>query len=330
MKRTIPLLLSFLTLSLFGQSGGNTVFGFLELPTSSHINALGGNNITLIEEDIASTFHNPALLGGETDKQASISYMNYMGGVNIGNAIYGQTIGERGTWAVAARYVDYGSFIQTSTGNEVLGTFSAKDICLQGTYSHDLSEYIRGGATFKFITSAYEQYTSVGLGVDLGLSYYHPDKELSLGVVFKNWGAQVKAYNETHERMPWDIQIGISKKVPFAPFSFSLTMQDLLRWNMTVPKSGSTEKDSFGKTLFKHFIIGMEIIPTKNLYISLAYNPKRADDFSLTDSKGMAGFSLGGGIKVSRIQVHASWAQHHIAGSSLMVGLNYNFAAPNL
>ena len=39
---------------------GKSSFDVLNLPVSSHINALGGNNISIVEEDITVMYHNPA------------------------------------------------------------------------------------------------------------------------------------------------------------------------------------------------------------------------------------------------------------------------------
>ncbi|GAB1359212.1 type IX secretion system protein PorQ [Porphyromonadaceae bacterium] len=327
-RRLLLFLCVIVGLTLRGQTT-HSVFGFLELPSSSHINALGGSNVSTPEADISILFHNPAFLGAEMDKQGAMSYMNYMGGINVGSAIYGQTIGPRGAWAAAARYVDYGNFKMINPDGTPTGTFTAKDIVVQGTYSYDLTDRLRGGVTIKFISSAYEQYTSLALGADAGLSYYDSEKGFGAGVVFKNWGSQIKAYNDSFERMPWDIQIGVTKKIPHTPFYLSLTWLNSLEWDLTAASS-SGGKDSFSKTLFKHFVFAVDIVPSQLFYVSVGYNPKRADDFSLTESKGFAGFSLGAGLNIGRLQAHASWAQHHAAGSSLMLGVNYHFGSKNL
>ena len=45
-----------------------TIYNFLRLPVSAHAAALGGDNITLAEDDEAQIFQNPALLHGVCDK----------------------------------------------------------------------------------------------------------------------------------------------------------------------------------------------------------------------------------------------------------------------
>ena len=98
----------------------------MELPFSSHASALGGDNISIIEDDITMAIHNPALLSCVTDKTLNLNYMNYIDGVGVGSATFSRTLGERSTWAVAAQYVNYGNFKETTDEDVELGTFSAK------------------------------------------------------------------------------------------------------------------------------------------------------------------------------------------------------------
>ena len=79
----------FLTVPLITLAqGGEYTFNFLRLPYSSHAAAVGGDNISLIEDDITLTMHNPALLVNVSDKTINISYMSYMGDCNVGGAAF--------------------------------------------------------------------------------------------------------------------------------------------------------------------------------------------------------------------------------------------------
>ena len=55
-----------------------TEYNFLRLPISAHAAALGGNNISIIEDDPALMFSNPALAASVSDMTIGLSYMNYM------------------------------------------------------------------------------------------------------------------------------------------------------------------------------------------------------------------------------------------------------------
>ena len=61
-----------LSLATFAQET-SAVFNFLRLPISAHAAALGGNNISLIEDDVTLAYHNPALLINATDNTLNLN-----------------------------------------------------------------------------------------------------------------------------------------------------------------------------------------------------------------------------------------------------------------
>ena len=172
MKKVVFSIILTLFATKMGAQESQTGYNFLRLPVSAHAAALGGDNITLIEDDAALAFHNPALLVSVNDRTLNFNYMNYMKGVNMASASFNRIAGEKASWAVSAQYVDYGKMKLTDENNIQMGEFSAKDICLAGTFSYLLSERLVGGITAKFITSYIGDYNSIAMGVDLGLNYY--------------------------------------------------------------------------------------------------------------------------------------------------------------
>ena len=52
-----------------------TVFNFLRLPVSAHASALGGDNVTLSDDDATLVFHNPALLNNVSDRTLGLNMM---------------------------------------------------------------------------------------------------------------------------------------------------------------------------------------------------------------------------------------------------------------
>ena len=68
MKRLmLSVLFSALAMMIHAQDS-QTVFNFLRLPVSAHAAALGGDNITLSDDDASLVFHNPALLYNVSDR----------------------------------------------------------------------------------------------------------------------------------------------------------------------------------------------------------------------------------------------------------------------
>lgn len=303
---------------------GNEAFPFLRQSASAHANALGGQNVSIIECDPSLIFHNPGVLGKEMDNIININYMNYISDINIGNAIYTKAINEHNSFGIGLTYMSYGNFSQTSINNESLGTFPANDIAFSGVYARDLSEKLRGGVSIKMLYSSFEKYTSFGIGVDVGLSYYHPDKKFSAGIVIKNIGAQLKSYNKDRLPMPWEIQMGISQKLSHAPIRLSFTARHLNKWDLqsTTETRTTISKDNFGETLFKHLIFGVDFIPSDNIWIGLGYNPKTHYDMQLQSGNILSGFTAGGGFSINQFDLGFSFAQYHPSAWSMQLSLS--------
>ena len=154
-------------------------------------------NISLVDDDINIIDQNPALLGSEMSNQIALNYMHYMGGSNFAGIRYGHSAGEHGAWAASIQYFGYGSMKETGPDGSILGSFSPKDVAFGASYSHDITDRLRGGGTLKMLYSGYAEYSAFALATDLGINYYDPDHDLSLSVVVANLGGQVKRFTET-------------------------------------------------------------------------------------------------------------------------------------
>jgi hypothetical protein len=320
--RYLKLLIYFcLPACVFAQDGNDT-YGFLRLPSSAHISALGGYNVSIVELDPSTVFHNPALLGGEIDGMINVNYLNYISDVNVGSAIFTKAFKERGAIGVGATYINYGKMQETSPENVILGTFSAQDMSFQAFYAYDLTEKWRGGLSLKALYSTLADYSSFGLAVDAGLSYFDTEKDFSFGLTLKNIGAQLKAYDTERQKVPWDIQMGFTKRLAHAPFRVSFTGTHLNRWKLDyIDKTPDKKDDSFLLTAFKHLVFGVDFVPSENFWVGIGYNPKTKADMKLVSGNSLGGFSAGAGIKVSRFNIGISYAQYHPSASSLMVSV---------
>lgn len=322
-KRRIIILLSLLCFPLFswGQ-GGDASFTFLRLPYSPRVAALGGSNISLVDDDLTLSMHNPALLINVADKTIDLSFMTYMSDSKVGGAAFNKKFGERSASAIAARYVDYGKFEGYTDDNIYTGTFRAMDIEFAVMYCYLLSERWSGGVSGKFIYSQYENKNSIAIGVDLGLNYYNPENDFSASLTFKNLGGQVKAFEEKHELMPMDLQIGITKRLAHAPILLSATFNNLHRWSSDNFYNADGSKDNFGELLLKHFVFGADILIGKNFYASIGYNYRISKELSTGNNK-FDGFSLGAGLHINKVKFCASYSKLHISSSSLMFNISY-------
>lgn len=314
----------FLTLSLcVNAQGGENAFKILRLPVSAHATALGGPNISIYDDDLTLSFSNPALLSNVSDRTAYLSFMTYISDSKVAGAAFNKVFGERAAAAISARYVDYGEFDGYTEDNIYTGTFRAKDMEFSLIYSYLLSDYWSGGITGKFIYSKYEEMSSIALGVDLGLNYYDPDKECSLSLVLKNLGGQVKAFEDKTERMPFDIQLGITKRLSHAPIRLSATLTDLNRWSKDEFYNADGSKDSGAELLLKHLTVGADILIGKNFYAALGYNYRMSKELSSGNSK-WDGLSAGAGLHINKVKFSASYSKLHVSSSSFLFNLSYS------
>lgn len=318
-------LFSVLLTSLFAQSGEST-YDYLLLPTSVRTAALGGTNVSLIETDVSLIHSNPAFLGQEMDMNLGVSYLSYVGDVAVGSVTFGKAVGERSAWGIGVNYTNYGNMLETTEDCQILGDLNASDICGSVFFSRDLTDKIRGGVAVKVMYSNYHHNTSVGLAADLGISYYDVDSEFSFGLVGKNLGRQVSSYEDNLYALPWDIQLGISKKLSHAPIRISVTANYLKQWEF----DSLEEEDSFFKTLGKHIILGVDLTPNDNFWIGIGYNIKRGIDLGLDEGNKFGGFSAGAGLKVKAFSFGCSLGQYHPSATSFMFSVSTSFVEMKL
>lgn len=315
MKKAALIVCSLLSFSTaLAQSEGRTAYDFLRLPVSAHAAALGGDNITLIEDDAALIFNSPALLSSVSDKTIGLNYMNYMSGAHTASATFSRTAGERASWAASAQYLDYGKMKEVDENNVITGEFSARDIAVGGYFSYMLTDYLAGGIAAKMILSYIGDYHSVGFGVDLALNYYLPDTEWSMSAVVRNLGGQLKAYDENFEKMPVDVQIGVSKRFTGTPLRLHATLVDLNHLNYKFAD---------------HWVLGADMLLTESFWIGGGYNFRRAHEMRIASSDGKksshgAGLSLGAGLNLSRLKINVAYGKYHVSSSSVVLSLGYS------
>lgn len=313
MRKVVFVLITTLSaLQVFAQES-QEVFSFLRLPVSAHVAALGGDNITLDDDDPTVVFHNPALICNTSDKSINLNFMTYMEGAKTASASFVKGWGERGTWAVSAQYMDYGSMKETTIDNIEQGSFSAKDIAVAGTFAYLLSDRWSGGVTLRFISSSIASYNAIGIASDLGLNYYDEVHGWSISAVAKNLGGQVKAYQDEYEKIPIDLQLGISKRLAAAPLRFSATLSRLNRWDTS---------------FIQHVALGVDVFIGESIYIAGGYNFRRRDEMKISEGDGSsshgAGLSVGAGLTLKRFKLSAAYAKYHVSASSILINATYS------
>ena len=314
MKKVVLTLLTLLLVMGTKAQESQTEYNFLRLPVSAHAAALGGENITIIEDDPALMFSNPALASSVSDNTVGLNYMNYMHGANYMGASYIKALGEKATIAGGILYMNYGKMKQVDENNVQTGTFNASDIALEGIFSYELARNLVGGITAKLITSYIGNYNSMAVGVDLGLNWYEPERQWSVSVVAKNLGGQVKAYEEDYGKMPFDLQLGVSKTFVALPVRVSATLVDMTHYNYR---------------FINHLNLGADVLLSDNIWIGGGYNFRKSDEMTIGKgddaSAHGAGLSLGAGINLERFKLNLAYGKYHATSSSILVNLAYSF-----
>ena len=311
-KGFLVLFALFLAMVSHGQES-QTAYNFLRLPVSAHGAALGGENITLIEDDPSLVFSNPALLTSVSDRSIGLNFMNYMSGVNTASATYSKVVKDRMTVGGSAQYMGYGTMKEVDADNVQTGEFSARDIALAAYLSYNLTQHLSGGLAAKWITSYIGSYNSIAMCVDLGLNYYDQDHDLSVSAVARNLGGQLKAYDEEYERMPFELQAGVSKKFTGAPLRLSATLLDLTHWD-----------DKF----INHLAVGADVLLSQQIWVGGGLNFRRTNQMKISDGENKsshgAGLTLGAGVNLDRFKINLSWGKYHVSASSIIANVSFN------
>ena len=143
------------------------------------------------------------------------------------------------------------------------------------------------------------------------------------------------------------MQLGISKKVPKAPFRLLLQYDQLLKWDLTyvdplaeenqidpftnepivkTKKQLRNEKIKKGLDKFgRHITLGTEVILTKNFNIRVAYNFRTGKEMSLPDKKVANGLSLGVGLKIYKFHLNYAFSKYALTGNTHTIGITTNF-----
>jgi hypothetical protein len=311
-----------------GQTGGNHVYDFLNLTYSSLVSSLGGMNVSLRTNDLNIASQNPALLEKEMDRNLTLNYVNYFAGINYGMTMYSKSINGAGNFAAGLTYLNYGTFREADEAGTITGSFSASEYAFSVLYSRVIDTLFSVGINIKPVLSTLEKYTSLGFAVDIGGTYHSINNLFSAGFVIKNAGMQLTTYaGESREKLPFEIQAGASQKLAHAPFRFSLTLRHLEKFDLTynyvnnsnpgyTTTTGTKSNSGFFENAMRHAIVGVELIPGKNFYVSAGYNYQRRKELQIDTRTSAVGFSWGFGINTSFMTVGFGRATYHLAGAS--------------
>lgn len=319
--------------SVFAQVSGETIYNFLNVSTSAHQTALGGKNLTLIN-DINQPIWNPATINENMNGQINFNYLNFLSDISYYSTSYTHYIDRRiGSIHTNLTYVDYGKFIAADTEGIETGIFKAYDMNISVGYAYNFPKtdfYV--GSNLKFIQSKIENYNSIAAAIDIGFIYYTENKPLTVALSIRNIGHQFIAFDEVTEKLPFEILLGASYKLKNVPLKWHITIDNLQQWQLAKSNPSNTlidingnetkESISFIDNAFRHVVLGAELFPDKNFNLRVGYNFRKSKEFSLLNTRTFAGLTAGFGLKMNKIKLNYAFSKYHPVSNTHTFSLN--------
>ncbi|TVQ12346.1 MAG: hypothetical protein EA361_11120 [Bacteroidetes bacterium] len=323
----------FLTAETHAQTQSGRVYEFINLPSTARITALGGYAVPGLDQDLGMALYYPSLLTSDLPNQLSLNFVDYFGDISYGTAAMSYGFEKAGNFTFSVQYINYGSFIEADEFGNKLGEFNAGEYAIGLGWGRELSERFSIGSNLKSIFSTFEEYSSFGLAADVSFSYLDPERMIAAGLVFRNIGRQITHYHDNvNESLPFDIVLGLSKKLINAPLRFSFVAHNLHNYDLTydelVPSGqtiiGATENErstaqerfsEVSDKLLRHAVFGIEFMPTENFIAGIGYNYRRRQEMKVDTRMSTVGLSWGVGIKISHFMFHYGRSNYHLAGA---------------
>ena len=299
-------------------------FEFLRLPVSAHSSSLGGHVVSAFDPSPVLFISNPAILSANEGPLLGLNGMTWFSGTTVAGAQFSNLFDERSHYAFNARYVSYGRMKETTPDGTVTGTFTAKDIAIGATWSYMLTDNLSGGATGNIISSRYSSMTSVAIGVDLGLLWFNDSRNISLGLTATNLGGQIKAFENTFQKLPFDVCAGVTWRPEHAPLQFTLSMDNLTRWKSSDFYFVEGDSNGFGEILKRHISLGADINLTERFYLAMGCNLRTRAEMAGKGSKGFTGMSIGTGLRIGKVMFDLSYGKYQVSESSLICNFAFS------
>ena len=287
---------------------------------------LGGVNSSLYHSDPGMIQTNPALLDSASSKVASLNYYLQPTGIGLSTVRYNHLFPKAGMFSGSVQYQSYGKINGFDQLGNPLDRVSAGEFALAVSYVRSSNNF-RFGGTMKFAGSQLAGYHSNAILFDLGGLFVHPNQRWTVGLSILNLGFVTSRFSESSVvELPFDVRIGTSIKPEHMPMRFSITFNNLAKWDLMQPDEVSPGQNTFLDNTFRHIVFGAEILFSKNVHALVGYNHLRRQELKLDSAPGFSGFSVGAVIDVKNIDFVYAYGGYHSAGNSHSFSLNVNLS----
>lgn len=307
------------------QFGGRNSYEFLNVPTNARLAGLGGVNVSLANRDVNFFFNNPALVTDSLAGYASAGYTFYVADIGQASFAYSHKFDRIGTVSFGVQHLGYGEIQGYDATGVEIGSFKSGETALVMSKSHTVSAFTLG-VNLKGVFSSIAGFRSNALLFDIGGTFRHPKKDLTVGLAIKNIGFVLSEYSETsNTNIPFDVQAGITFKPQHMPLRFSLTAYNLAHPGKAFNDPNDTEDDSGSMSkVMQHINFGAEVLLHKNVNILLGYNVLKQKELK-TDNQG-GGITFGAALKIKAFDIAISRSGYSVSNAaySFTVATNLN------
>ena len=338
MQYKLFFIVFFFSLGVIAQNGGQSTFSFVNVECSPRVEAMGGNLISIFDNDVSLSQTTPSLLNPQMHNELTFTFSDYFADINLFSFSYSRDIKAIGVIGVSLKAINYGDFERNNAFGNNQGVFFANDQMLTFGIGKKVRENLFLGANLNLLNSVYDIYTSFALTSNISSTYFRPDKMFCATLLFKNIGRQLNTYVSEKESLPFEVQFAVSKALKYLPFKYHVTYNYINKFdikssykltNQTNIETGQLElkSESIAKTFLRHLIIGGEFNPfRKSLFIRCGFNFQRRFDLTTVTRPAMVGFSCGLGFRVAKYYFDYSRTSYHLSGISNSFSITTNLS----
>ena len=320
MKKIISVSVLLFTTILLAQEGTN-VYPFLNIPVSARQAALGGDAVSVRDYDVSFAAVNPGLMNLEQDEMISLNYASYLSDSKYGTISYVKDLEEGHLVSLNARYMDYGKMPRTDESAVIDGEFGAMDASIGLGYAYQFDEDWTIAGSASFVSSRIDNYTSMAVVGNAGVTYHNRQSNETLALVFRNFGYQFKTYNGLRENVAFRVDLGYTKILDEFPVALTITAHDLQKLNISQDYNNNGQEISWSRKISDHLSFGAELFPQQAFNIRFGYNVKRGNELAVLDQRSFSGLSAGFGIKISSFRFDYAHVRYHNSSNVNLFGL---------
>ena len=325
LKKILLPFIIFSSLYTFAQ-GGENVYPFLNIPVSARQAALGGDAVSIRDYDVNFASVNPALLNIEMDNQLSVNVAMYLADSKYGTLSYAKDLQNGNLVFATAKYMDYGKMPRTDEAGFENGEFGASDAAIGLGYAKQFEDEWTIGASLSFVTSSIDTYSSMAVAGNAGVSYHFKKTNETVGLVFRNFGYQIKAFDVDKELLPFRVDLGYTRILTKFPAAITITAHDLQKVDISATTDVNGQEVKLPRKILDHISIGAEFFPGSAFNIRLGYNVKRGNELSVLDQRSFSGISAGFGFKVSKFRFDYAHVRYHNSSNVNQLGISLDLS----